>query len=63
MTAHDKNDWTDPASATTCDARQGSPSPVYAHDARGMAWALWNWATPDQSVGFNDYEGGEPVGT
>ena len=22
-----------------------------------MAWALWNWATPDQSVGYNDYEG------
>ena len=36
---------------------RGSPSPGYAHDARGMAWALWNWATPDQSVGFNDYEG------
>ncbi|HEY7024408.1 MAG TPA: M14 family zinc carboxypeptidase [Candidatus Limnocylindrales bacterium] len=58
MTAHDKNDWTNPAFSDYIRCAKGSPSPSYAHDSRGMAWALWNWATPDQSMGFNDYAGG-----
>ena len=58
MTAHDKNNWTDPAFSDYVRCVKGTPSPSYAHDSRGMAWALWNWATPDQSMGFNDYEGG-----
>ncbi len=57
MAAHDKNDWTDPSFSGFIRCSKGSPSPSFAHDARGMAWALWNWATPDQSVGYNDYEG------
>ena len=55
MTAHDKNDWTDPSFSGYIQCARGSPSPSYAHDGRGMAWALWNWATPDHSVGYNDY--------
>ncbi len=57
MTAHDKNDWTDPTFSSYMKCTGGVPSPAYAHDARGMAWALWHFATPDQSVGFSDYEG------
>ena len=56
MTTHDKNDWTDPSFADYMQCAKGSPNPSYPHDARGMAWALWNWATPDQSAGYNDYE-------
>jgi hypothetical protein len=58
MTAHDKNNWTDPAFSDYVQCVKGTPSPSYAHDSRGMAWALWNWATTDKSVGFNDYAGG-----
>ena len=57
MTGHDKNDWTNPAFSGYMKCTGGAPSPSYPHDARGMAWALWHFATPDQSVGFNDYEG------
>jgi len=55
MTAHDKNNWRDPGFVAYIVCTSGSPSPSYPHDGRGMAWALWNWATPYQSVGFNDY--------
>ena len=41
--------------AATSAAHAARPAPAYAHDGRGMAWALWNYATPDQSLGFNDY--------
>jgi len=58
MTAHDKNDWTNPGFSDFIQCAKGTPSPSFAHDSRGMAWALWNWATPDQSMGFNDYAGG-----
>ena len=57
MTSNDKNSWSDPAFSGYIRCTGGSPSPSYAHDARGMAWALWHFATPDQSIGFNDYEG------
>jgi carboxypeptidase T len=55
MTTHDKNDWTDASFSGFIKCTKGSPSPSYAHDARGMAWALWKWATPDQSQGYNEY--------
>jgi hypothetical protein len=55
MTTRDKNTWTDPSFSGYIRCTAGSPSPSYAHDARGMAWALWQYATADQSVGFNDY--------
>jgi murein tripeptide amidase MpaA len=55
MTPRDKNNWRDPYFADYVVCTSGTPSPSYAHDARGMAWALWNWATPYQAAGFNDY--------
>ena len=55
MTAHDKNDWTNPSFGDYIRCARGSPNPSYAHDGRGMSWALWNWATPDHSFGYNDY--------
>jgi carboxypeptidase T len=56
MVAHDKNDWTDPTFGDFIRCAKGSPSPSYAHDSRGMAWALYHFATADGSIGFNDYE-------
>ncbi len=58
MTTRDKNDWTDPTFSGYLSCTRGSPSPSYAHDSRGIAWALWHWGTSDQSIGFNDYAGG-----
>ena len=55
MTTHAKNDWTNPSFSDYIKCARGSPNPSYAHDGRGMAWALWNWATSDHSVGYNDY--------
>lgn len=57
MAEHDKSDWHDPDFSGYLRCSRGSPSPSFAHDTRGMAWALWNWSTPDQSVGYNDYAG------
>ena len=57
MTTNDKNDWTDPNSSYYVRCTGGTPSPSFAHDGRGMAWTLWNYASADQSLGFNDYLG------
>jgi len=56
ITPRDKNDWTDPSFEDYIQCSRGSPSPSYAHDSRGMAWALWRYASPDHSLGFNDYK-------
>ena len=55
MVGHDKYDWTSPAFSGYLRCTGGSPSPSYAHDGRGMSWTLWHYASPDQSLGFNDY--------
>lgn len=57
MTPRDKNDWTDPSFRDYMRCTAGSPSPSYAHDGRGMAWALWRFASDDGRYGFNDYAG------
>jgi len=57
MATRDKNDWTDPSFSGYIRCSGGSPSPSYAHDSRGIASALWNWATTDHSKGYNDYLG------
>ncbi|HLB44060.1 MAG TPA: M14 family metallopeptidase [Candidatus Limnocylindrales bacterium] len=55
VTPRDKDDWTDPSFDNYHICRKGTPSPSFAHDGRGQAWAMWQYATPDQSRGFNDY--------
>jgi hypothetical protein len=55
MREADKNDWTDPSTSYYIRCTRGSPSPSFAHDGRGMAWTMYQYATPDGSLGFNDY--------
>ncbi len=55
MTTKDKNDWTDPSTPFYMRCTGGSPSPSFAHDGRGMAWALWNHRPAELPYGFNDY--------
>jgi len=57
MTPNDKNDWTDPTTSYYVRCTGGTPRPSFAHDGRGMAWTLWNYASADKSLGFNDYLG------
>jgi hypothetical protein len=52
---NDKNDWTDPSTSFYLRCTKGSPSPSFAHDGRGMAWTMYTYASPDGSLGFNDY--------
>lgn len=56
MTQHDKNDWTDPSTSYHIRCTAGSPSPSFAHDGRGMAWTLWNYAPTGLGYGFQDYQ-------
>jgi carboxypeptidase T len=55
MREADKNDWTDPSTDYYIRCTRGSPSPSFAHDGRGMAWTMYQYATTDGSLGFNDY--------
>jgi len=55
MTPLDKNDWTDPSTSFYIRCTRGSPSPSFAHDGRGMAETLWNYAPVDLPYGFQDY--------
>lgn len=55
MREADMNDWTDPSTDYYIRCTRGSPSPSFAHDGRGMAWTMYEYATPDGSRGFNDY--------
>lgn len=55
MTPLDKNDWTDPGFRDYLRCTSGSPSPSYAHDGRGMAWALWRYGSQADTQGFNEY--------
>jgi hypothetical protein len=57
MTQNDKNDWTDPGTSFYIRCTRGTPSPSFAHDGRGLAWTLWNHASADNGLGFNDYLG------
>jgi hypothetical protein len=53
---HDKYDWTTlPAPYLKC--KDGT----YAHDSRGLAWAMYHWATSDQHIAFNDYTYGNQI--
>ncbi|MEP7157958.1 MAG: M14 family zinc carboxypeptidase [Chloroflexota bacterium] len=55
MREADKNDWTDPSTDYYIRCTRGSPSPSFAHDGRGMAWTMYQYASVDGSLGFNDY--------
>ncbi len=55
MTPYDVNDWTDPGFRDYIRCTSGNPSPSFAHDSRGMAWALWQYGSMGQTRGYNDY--------
>ncbi len=58
---HDYYNWKDPSFRDyiepPCSKRFSSiyPSPSFAHDSRGFAWAMWEYATPNHTMGFRDY--------
>jgi len=55
MTPYDRNAWTDPNFRDYIRCTAGTPSPSFAHDSRGMAWALWQFGSMGQTRGYNEY--------
>ena len=55
MSAHDRNEWTDPNFRDYIRCTSGTPRPSFAHDSRGMSWALWQYGSMGQTRGYNEY--------
>ncbi len=59
MRDHDYYNWDDPnfRDYIKCTERYSLayPSPSYAHDSRGFAWTMWEYASASHTLGFRDY--------
>ena len=51
MSGYDAKDW----SNSKCLVSEGNPYVSTPHDARGWAYAMWEYATANESIGFNHY--------